>query len=108
MAGKVLEITDSNFEQEVVKSSTPTLIDFWAVWCAPCRAIAPIVEQLANDYEGKVRFGKLNVDDNPAVATKFEIRSIPTLLLFKDGKVLGQVIGAVPKAKLEDLVKKAL
>lgn len=108
MAGKVLEITDSNFEQEVVKSATPTLIDFWAVWCAPCRAIAPIVEQLANDYDGKVRFGKLNVDDNPAVATKFEIRSIPTLLLFKDGKVLGQVIGAVPKAKLEDLVKKAL
>ncbi|MEK6606970.1 MAG: thioredoxin [Myxococcota bacterium] len=108
MAGKVIETTDATFENEVLKASTPTLVDFWAAWCAPCRAIAPAVAELAEQYDGKVSFAKMDIDANPATPTRYEIRSIPTLLLFKDGKVLGQVIGAVPKSKLEELVKKAL
>ena len=108
MSGKVIEVSDASFENDVLKEQKPTLVDFWASWCAPCRAIAPVVSQLADEYDGKVRFTKVNIDENPQVPTRYEIRSIPTLLLFKDGKVLGQVIGAVPKGKLEDLVKKAL
>jgi thioredoxin 1 len=104
----VIEVTDSNFEAEILKSSLPVLVDFWAVWCAPCRAIAPHVEAIANDYAGKLRVGKLDIDSNPEVPTRFEVRSIPTLLVFKEGKVVGQIVGAVPRAKLEDLVKKAL
>jgi thioredoxin 1 len=104
----VVEVTDSNFQSEVANSSLPVLVDFWAVWCAPCRAIAPHVEALANEYAGKLRVGKCDIDANPQVPSQFEIRSIPTLLLFKDGKVIGQLVGAVPRAKLEDLVKKAL
>jgi thioredoxin 1 len=109
MAGQnVVEFTDDSFEREVVKSDKPTLIDFWATWCAPCRAIAPLVEQLADSYAGKIKFGKMDIDSNPKVPTQFEIRSIPTLLLFKEGKVVGQIVGAVPKAKIEELIKKAL
>lgn len=109
MASKnVIEITDDSFDREVVKSDQPTLIDFWAAWCAPCRAIAPLVEQLSDAYSGKVKFGKLDIDANPRVPTQFEVRSIPTLLLFKGGQVVGQIVGAVPKAKIEDLIKKAL
>jgi thioredoxin 1 len=104
----VIEVTDSNFEAEILKSSLPVLVDFWAVWCAPCRAIAPHVEAIANDYAGKLRVGKLDIDSNPEVPSQFEVRSIPTLLVFKEGKVVGQIVGAVPRAKLEDLVKKAL
>lgn len=104
----VLEVTDTNFDAEVLKSSTPVLVDFWAVWCAPCRAIAPHVEALAGEYAGKIRVAKCDIDSNPQVPTQFEIRSIPTLLMFKDGKVVGQVVGAVPRAKIEELVKKAL
>jgi thioredoxin 1 len=104
----VIEITDSNFEAEVLKSSQPVLVDFWAVWCAPCRAIAPHVDALANEYAGKLKVGKCDIDANPQIPTQFEIRSIPTLLVFKDGKVLGQLVGAVPRAKIEDLVKKAI
>ncbi len=105
---KVSEITDDNFEREVLQSDKPALVDFWAAWCAPCRAIAPLVEQLADAYTGKVKFAKLDIDANPKVPTQFEIRSIPTLLLFKEGRVVGQVVGAVPKAKIEELVKRAL
>jgi thioredoxin 1 len=105
---QVTEITDDTFEKEVLQSDKPTLIDFWAAWCAPCRAIAPLVEQLADSYTGKVKFGKLDIDANPRVPTQFEIRSIPTLLLFKEGRVVGQIVGAVPKAKIEDLVKRSL
>ena len=105
---KVLEFTDANFDAEVLRAQTPTLVDFWAVWCAPCRAIVPVVEGLATDYNGRVKFGKLNIDDHPIVPSKYEIRSIPTLLLFKGGNVVGQIVGAVPRGKIEDLIKKNL
>ena len=104
----VLEVTDTNFDGEVLKSSLPVLVDFWAVWCAPCRAIAPHVEALAKDYTGQVRVGKCDIDSNPQFPTQYDIRSIPTLLVFKEGKVVGQVVGAVPRARIEDLIKKAL
>lgn len=92
-----LEITDANFAKEVEQSDIPVLIDFWAVWCGPCRMIAPIVEELASEYQGKAKIGKLDVDSNPGVATKFGIRSIPTILIFKGGKLADQIVGAVPK-----------
>lgn len=92
-----IEITDANFEQEVIKSDLPVLIDFWAVWCGPCKMIAPFVEQLSGEYEGKVKVGKVDVDNNPNISMQFGIRSIPTLLVFNGGKVVDQIIGAVPK-----------
>jgi thioredoxin 1 len=99
---------DDNFENEVLKSDMPVLVDFWATWCAPCRAIAPSVEELAKTYDGKVKVGKLNIDEQQGVAQTYGIRSIPTLLVFKGGKVVGQIVGAVPKNKIEDALKKAL
>lgn len=108
MAGDVITLTDSNFEKEVLQSAEPVLVDFWAVWCGPCRAIAPAVEELATEFKGKARVGKLNVDENQATAGRFGIRSIPTLLVFKGGKVVDQVIGAVPKSKLVDALNKAI
>jgi len=97
-----LEFTDSNFAAEVEKSDIPVLIDFWAVWCGPCRMIAPIVEELAGEYDGKAKIGKVDVDNNPGIAGKFGIRSIPTLLIFKGGKVVDQIVGAVPKGSIVD------
>lgn len=97
-----VEITDSNFAVEVEQSDLPVLIDFWAVWCGPCRMIAPIVEELAGEYEGKVKIGKVDVDNNQGIAGKFGIRSIPTLLIFKGGKVVDQIVGAVPKGAIVD------
>jgi thioredoxin 1 len=93
----MIELTDANFDQEVIKSDIPVLVDFWAVWCGPCKMIAPLVEELAGEYQGKVKIGKLDVDNNPQVSMTYGIRSIPTLLIFRDGKIADQIIGAVPK-----------
>ena len=101
-------VTDDTFEAEVIGADVPVLVDFWADWCAPCKMIAPIVEQLAEEYDGKVKFAKLDVDSNPTVASTFGIRSIPTLLIFKGGSPVGQVIGAVPKAVLKSRLEESI
>jgi thioredoxin 1 len=103
-----LEITDANFDELVIKADKPVLVDFWAEWCGPCRMIGPIVEELSKEYEGKAVIGKLNVDTNPAVASKFGIRSIPTILFFKGGHVVDRQVGAVPKSTLEEKLKAQL
>ena len=108
MAEGILEIDDSIFDAEVMKSDKPVLIDFWAPWCGPCRAISPMVEQLAGEFGDKIKFVKCNVDDNPVTPGKFGIRSIPTLMFFKDGDVVDQVIGIVAKSKLEEVINKIL
>ena len=100
--------TDDNFEGEVLKSDKPVLIDFWAPWCGPCKAIGPVVEELAEKFQDSVKIMKLNVDENQKTAVNYGVRSIPTLLLFKEGKVLDTLIGLVPKERLEDFVKKSL
>jgi thioredoxin 1 len=105
---KVFEATDENFQKEILDSPLPALVDFWAAWCAPCRTIAPHVEALATEYDGKLRVGKFDIDANPNIPSQFDIRSIPTLIVFKGGKVVGQVVGAVPRAKIEEMIKKAL
>ncbi len=107
-SGNVVEITDSNFESEVLKSDKLTLVDFWAPWCGPCKVIGPLVEELANDYEGKVKFTKLNVDDNPNTASTYGIRGIPTIIFYKNGEVVDQVVGAVPKSELEKVISKEI
>jgi thioredoxin 1 len=93
--------SDSSFKQDVLESDLPVLVDFWAEWCGPCHMIAPIVEQIAQDYQGRLKVGKLNVDENPQIAAQFGIRGIPTLLLFDKGKPVEQIIGAVPKAQIQ-------
>jgi thioredoxin 1 len=105
---KPVELTESNFDQEVIKSDLPMLIDFWAEWCGPCKVIAPIIEELANEYEGKLKVGKVDVDNHQQIAMQYGIRSIPTLLIFKKGKVVEQIIGAAPKKVLADKLSKHL
>ncbi len=100
---KALELTDDSFEDEVLnaESGKPVLVDFWAEWCGPCKMVGPVVEELAGEFEGKAKVGKVDVDSNPEISTKYGIRSIPSLLIFKDGEVVDQIVGAVPKAKLK-------
>lgn len=104
----IMELSDATFDAEVIKSEVPVLVDFWAPWCGPCRAVAPIVEEISSTYEGQLKVGKLNVDENPSTTMKFGIRSIPTLLVFKGGEAIEQIIGAVPKGEIERAVGKAL
>lgn len=107
MAEGVLEIEDSSFEAEVLQSEKPVLVDFWAPWCGPCRAIAPVVEELAGTFGDKIKFTKCNVDDNPVTPGKFGIKSIPTLILFDGGEIIDKVVGIVAKSKLEEMLNKA-
>ena len=102
--GNYVEINDANFEQEVLKSDMPVLVDFWAEWCAPCRIIEPLVDELAQQYSGKVKIGKIDVDQNPQSSMNYGIRSIPTLLFFKEGKAVDQLLGAVPKKQIEEKI----
>ncbi|HZA52542.1 MAG TPA: thioredoxin [Myxococcaceae bacterium] len=109
MAGAdVVNIGDGEFRREVLESQTPVVVDFWATWCAPCRAIAPALEELATQYRGRVKVAKVNIDDNQETPQQYGVRSIPTLLVFKGGRVVDQIVGAVPKAKLEDAIKKVV
>jgi thioredoxin 1 len=103
-----LEITDSNFEEVVLKSGKPVLVDFWAEWCGPCRMVGPVVEELAKEYDGKAVIGKMDVDNNPKIATEYGIMSIPALLFFKDGKVVDKQVGAVPKHVLANKLEAQL
>ena len=103
---KPVELTEESFEQEVLKATIPVLVDFWAAWCGPCKMIAPIVEELATEYEGKLKIGKVDVDNHQKIAMQYGIRSIPTLLVFKGGKVVEQIIGAAPKKTLVEKLSK--
>jgi len=105
---KPIEVTDANFKSEVLESTTPVLVDFWAEWCGPCKMIAPVVEQLATEYAGKLKVGKVDVDSNQQTSMQFGIRSIPTLLVFKNGKVVDQIVGAVSKHTLAEKISKHL
>jgi thioredoxin 1 len=104
----VLEITDQTFEEEVTKSTKPVLVDLWAPWCGPCRMVSPVVERLSEKYEGKFKFCKMNVDENPRTASKYRIMSIPTLMFFKDGQAVDMVIGAVPEAVIQPKIEELL
>ncbi len=106
--GLTFEVTDSNFEQEVLKSAQPVLVDFWAEWCGPCRMIAPAVEQIASEYAGRARVGKLDVDKNMGVTARYQIRSIPTLLIFKNGQIQEQLVGAQSKDVITRMLEKHL
>ncbi len=104
----LLAVSDDSFEREVLQSPTPVLIDFWAPWCAPCRAIAPVVEELAREYAGRLKVVKMNVDDNPRTPVRYGVRGIPNLIIFKNGDVKEQIVGAVPKAQLVKAVDRVL
>jgi thioredoxin 1 len=104
----LVHVDDKNFSSEVLNSDLPVLVEFWATWCGPCRSISPIVEALAKEFSGRVKVTKLNVDESPATPSQYGVRGIPTLILFKSGKILDQIIGSVPKTRLKALIEKAL
>lgn len=108
MAGNVKDISDSTFSAEVLTSTILTIVDFWAPWCGPCKSIAPVLEELANEYNGKLRIVKLNVDDNPKTPSSYNVRGIPNLVFFKNGEVVDQIVGAVPKDQLVGAISKLL
>ncbi len=108
MAGNTNTFTDGNFHDEVLNSTIPVLVDFWAEWCAPCKIIAPSIEEIASEYEGKIKVGKVDVDSNPTIASQYQIRSIPSIVIFKDGKVADQIVGAVPKKQITGFVESVL
>ncbi len=97
-------LNESNFDKEVLKSETPVLVDFWAPWCGPCRIIGPVVEELAQEYSGRIKVGKVNTDDNTQIAVNYKIMGVPSLLLYKDGKVIDRIVGVVPKEKIAELL----
>jgi thioredoxin 1 len=105
---KISSLSDADFEAEILKSETPALVDFWAPWCGPCRVLGPLVEELAQQYSGRIKVAKMNVDENPITPGKYGIRGIPTLIAFKEGEVVDQIVGAVPKGNIEALIKKTL
>jgi thioredoxin 1 len=105
---KPVEVTDATFDEEILKSDKLVIVDFWAVWCGPCKMIAPIMEEFASEYEGKIKIAKVDVDHNPNIAVKYGIRSIPTVMFFKDGKVVDQVIGASPKSHFEEKIEELI
>ncbi len=108
MAGNIADISESSFDSEVLQATTAVLVDFWAPWCGPCKSIAPVLEELAGEFAGQLKIVKVNVDDNNAVAAKYNIRGIPNLVFFKDGKVVDQIVGSVPKDQLIAAIKKVV
>ena len=104
----MLEVNDSNFETEILQNDLPALVDFWAPWCAPCKMITPILEELSTQYEGKIKIARMNVDDAPNTPTKYGVRGIPTLIMFQGGEEVGKIVGAAPKGKVEAFLQKVL
>ena len=108
MSEGIVTVTDGEFEAQVLNAEQPTLVDFWAEWCAPCRALTPVVEAVAGEYQGRLQVAKMNIDDHPQTPTEYKVRAIPTLLLFKDGKVVDQVVGLVSKSRLDEMLGRHL